>query len=254
MHAGIQALAASSRGPPRSPSHGGRVDTRRRASPLDPRRPTVLDDVGRRDQSEPWLWERADSLRPQQLGRMTRAVVSGTPARYEGLGSSAQRELAAMEELLRHGGAVLLVEGGMGIGKTSLLEAACERAAGLGHQVLRARGAELGVYFAFGIVRQLFERRAGARGGDRAGRGAAVRPPRSDRCWSGEPDQVAADDTSFAFLYGMNGSDRQPRADEQPLLMAVDDAHWADVPVAPLVGRPCAAVLGELAVTAHRTR
>jgi methyltransferase (TIGR00027 family) len=39
---------------------------------------TVLDDVGRRDQIEPWLWRRSDSLRPHQLGRLTRAVVTST--------------------------------------------------------------------------------------------------------------------------------------------------------------------------------
>jgi methyltransferase (TIGR00027 family) len=41
-------------------------------------RMTVLDDVGRRDQIEPWLWRRSDSLVPHQLGRVTRAVVSGS--------------------------------------------------------------------------------------------------------------------------------------------------------------------------------
>src|SRR5690348_8197752 len=39
-----------------------------------------------------------------------------------------ERELAAVGELLEHGGAVL-VEGGAGIGKTALLDASCRRAA-----------------------------------------------------------------------------------------------------------------------------
>ena len=157
-----------------------------------------------------------------------------------------ERELAAIEELLRHGGAVLLVEGGMGIGKTSLLEAACGCAAGLGHQVLRARGAELEGDFAFGVVRQLFERRlaraAATERGEVLAGPAAVRP-----LLLGEPDQVAAYDTSFAVLHGLYWLTAN-LADQQPLLMAVDDAHWADEPslrwLAHLAPR-----LGELAVT-----
>ena len=80
-----------------------------------------------------------------------------------------ERDLAAVEELLEHRGGVLLIEGGAGIGKTSLVEAACSRADELGHEVVRARGSELESGFAFGLVRQLFERRmAGAGQGERA--------------------------------------------------------------------------------------
>jgi hypothetical protein len=50
-------------------------------------------------------------------------------------------ESATVAELLQDGG-VVLVEGRASIGKTALLEAACQRAAGLGHQVLRAPGSE----------------------------------------------------------------------------------------------------------------
>ena len=61
-----------------------------------------------------------------------------------------ERELAAIEVLLAWGG-VLVVEGGAGIGKTSLLEAAGSRAAELGHEVLRARASELEAGFPFGL-------------------------------------------------------------------------------------------------------
>ena len=53
---------------------------------------------------------------------------------------------------------MLVIEGRAGIGKTSLAEEACSRADELGHEVLRARGSELEAGFAFGVVRQLFER------------------------------------------------------------------------------------------------
>jgi DNA-binding CsgD family transcriptional regulator len=140
-----------------------------------------------------------------------------------------ERELAAVEELLEGAGAVLLVEGGVGIGKTSLLEAACERAAGLGHEVLRARGSELEAEFAFGVVRQLFERRlASAEVSERdallAGPAGAVRP-----LLLGELVGTSASDTSFAVLHGLYWLTAN-LADRRPLLIAVDDAHWADEP------------------------
>jgi hypothetical protein len=69
-----------------------------------------------------------------------------------------ERELAAVELLLARGGGVLVVEGRAGIGKTALAEEAGRRAEVLGHQVVRARGSELEAGFAFGVVRQLFER------------------------------------------------------------------------------------------------
>ena len=79
-----------------------------------------------------------------------------------------EHELAAVELLLDRGGGVLVIEGRAGIGKTSLVDAACRRAGELGHQVLRARGSELEADFAFGVVRQLFERRLRGRGRGRA--------------------------------------------------------------------------------------
>jgi O-methyltransferase involved in polyketide biosynthesis len=37
----------------------------------------VLEDVGRSDQIDQWLWKRSDRLRSHQLGRISRAVVTG---------------------------------------------------------------------------------------------------------------------------------------------------------------------------------
>jgi predicted ATPase len=66
-------------------------------------------------------------------------------------------ELAAIRGALGTGG-VVVIEGGAGIGKTSLLAAAAEDAEAAGYQVLRARASELESDFAFGVVLQLFER------------------------------------------------------------------------------------------------
>jgi predicted ATPase len=70
-----------------------------------------------------------------------------------------ERELAAIDALLERRGGVLVVEGRAGVGKTSLVDAACGYAEDPGHEILRARGSELEADFAFGVVRQLFERR-----------------------------------------------------------------------------------------------
>ncbi len=72
-----------------------------------------------------------------------------------------ERELEAIEGVLDRGG-VLIVEGGAGIGKTSLVNSACERGAAAGQEVLRGRGSELESGFEFGVVLQLFERRVAA--------------------------------------------------------------------------------------------
>ena len=138
-----------------------------------------------------------------------------------------ERELAAVEQLLGTGGAVLVVEGGAGIGKTALLDAACDRAAASGHEVLRARGSRLEAGFGYGVVRQLFERRvaqAGEHGRDAllAGAARAVRP-----LLLGEALETAATDTSFAVLHGLYWLTVN-LAERRPVLIAVDDAHWAD--------------------------
>jgi DNA-binding CsgD family transcriptional regulator len=138
-------------------------------------------------------------------------------------------ELAAVQDLLEHGGSMLVVEGGAGIGKTALLDAASDLAAQLGYETLAARGSELEVDFAFGVVRQLFERRLAVADADEreallAGAAGAVRP-----LLRGELVERSAFDTSFAVLHGLYWL-AVNLADRQPLLIAVDDAHWADGP------------------------
>ena len=70
-------------------------------------------------------------------------------------------ERHAIDALLDEGrgghGAVLLVEGPPGIGKTALLGLTAVRAAERGMRVLHARGLPLEQTFAFGVARQLLE-------------------------------------------------------------------------------------------------
>jgi DNA-binding CsgD family transcriptional regulator len=140
-----------------------------------------------------------------------------------------ERELAVVEALLQRLGGVLVVEGQAGVGKTSLVDAACLRADERGHEVVRARGSELEAGFAFGVVRQLFERRlARAEAEERAallaGPAAAAR-----RLLSGGPATKLADDSAFAVVHGLYWLVANLAA-SRPLLIAVDDAHWADEP------------------------
>src|SRR5579871_882454 len=142
-----------------------------------------------------------------------------------------ERELAAIEALRERGSGFLIVEGGAGLGKTSLLEESCQRAQSLGWEILRARGSELEAGFAFGLVRQLFERRlANADAAERdallTGAAKAVQP-----LITGLPHDSAPspEDTAFAVLHGLywltaNLSTRKS------LFLAVDDAHWSDEP------------------------
>jgi predicted ATPase len=135
-------------------------------------------------------------------------------------------ELDALERVVETGG-ILVIEGGAGIGKTSLLGAACERAKGSGREVLRARGSELESGFAFGVVRQLFERLASAADRDErramfAGPAASVQP-----LLFGQTGGAPATDTSFAVLHGLYWLAANIAA-RRPLVIAVDDAHWAD--------------------------
>src|SRR5262249_9077726 len=139
------------------------------------------------------------------------------------------RELAAVEALLGRGGGFLVVEGRTGIGKTALLEAACRRAQDLRYEILRARGSELEVNFAFGVVRQLFERHLADADVDERdalllGPASAVRP-----LLLGQLADAPAQDTFFAVLHGLYWLSAN-LAGLRPLLLAVDDAHWGDEP------------------------
>lgn len=133
-------------------------------------------------------------------------------------------ELALLETVAARGG-VAIVEGGAGLGKTSLLAATSASAADAGSEVLRARGSELEEGFALGVVRQLIERRTlGADDRERifAGPAAAVRP-----LLAGEPVEPSTDDLSFAMLHGLYWLAVNLAA-SRPLLISVDDVQWAD--------------------------
>ncbi|HXX47850.1 MAG TPA: AAA family ATPase [Myxococcota bacterium] len=131
-------------------------------------------------------------------------------------------ELAAIASCVRAGG-VLSIEAGAGMGKTSLVDAACALARRRGRAVLRARGSDLEREFAFGVVRQLFEARCAAAGEDLLRGPARAAAPLVGSARAG----AAPRDTSFAVVHGLYWLAVQ-LADREALLLAVDDAHWAD--------------------------
>jgi len=123
-------------------------------------------------------------------------------------------------------GSVVLVEGPAGIGKTALLRRATEIAAER-MTVLSARATQLEREFPFGAVRQLLEPPL-----------RAAAPERRSRLLDGAASHAApalglsgegslGTDPGFATLNGLYWlvSDL---AEERPLLLVLDDAHWAD--------------------------
>ena len=124
-------------------------------------------------------------------------------------------------------GGHVLIEGAAGIGKTSLLATAAELAGAEGMAVLRARGGVLEREFALGVVIQLLAPVVEALTGrerDRAFAGAAglARPLFED-----VPDRAAADGRLFARFHGLHWLCAR-LAEQRPLALLVDDAHWAD--------------------------
>jgi DNA-binding CsgD family transcriptional regulator len=128
------------------------------------------------------------------------------------------RELSVLRDAVaaaRQGaGRAIVIEGPPGIGKTALLNAALE--IGGTFQRLRGRGEPLEQRFAYGLVRQLL---APVLSAPRAGvEGEAVRVLQGVSRASGD----ALHHGLYWIVAGL--------AEQSPLLLAVDDAQWADEP------------------------
>ena len=146
---------------------------------------------------------------------------------------------------------MLIVSGPPGIGKTALLDAAQRTARQTGFVILTARGGELESHFPYGVARQLFESALRhAPGADRsellAGAAALAAPvvagesgpPVSGPPVSGPPvpgppvpgapvPGAPGAAPEFGPLHGLHWLTVNMSA-RSPLLIAVDDAHWAD--------------------------
>jgi len=146
-------------------------------------------------------------------------------------------------------GTMLAIVGPAGIGKSSLLAVARELARKRGLRALSASGSELEQPFPYGVCRQLFEpelssmqpseREALLDGAASIGSRVLLAAPASGA--EGVPRQPIVDaiggsggertsaDALFAALHGLYWLAAN-LAERTPLLLAVDDAHWADTP------------------------
>src|SRR6185437_11606913 len=140
--------------------------------------------------------------------------------------------IAAAVRRARDGfGTLIVVEGPAGMGKTEVLRVARAAAEADGLRVLRSRGAELERDFPFGVVRQLFEPAlAEADAGERADvlQGPAALAAGALSLPGGEAGAVGPEH-GFAVLHGLYWLCANLAA-ARPLVLAVDDVHWADAP------------------------
>ena len=137
----------------------------------------------------------------------------------------------SLREAIAGSGSLLVIAGPAGIGKTRLVLAAERHGRELGLTALTARGSELERDFAYGLVRQLFEALlVAASPPERAEflAGAAGHAARLFGLAAARDD--AADallDPSFAILHGLYWLSAN-LGRRSPLLLCVDDVHWAD--------------------------
>jgi DNA-binding NarL/FixJ family response regulator len=149
-----------------------------------------------------------------------------------------ERELAEIDAALRDVGRgerrVLALLGEAGIGKTALLDALRESATGAGLQVLEGRAGEHERDVPFGAVTDALDpaaeavsaRRLETLGADRVAELAAVLPAVARHASSSAPPAGGAAER-FRFHRAL-ASLLDLLARERPLVLVLDDVHWAD--------------------------
>lgn len=142
-----------------------------------------------------------------------------------------ERELARLDKTLGGAlageGCVALIGGLPGMGKTRLLQALTERALLEGFRVLKARGSELDQEFPFGLVRQLFEPALATASSEQREKLLAGAAARSELVFAPPVDEAPAPDLGHSHLHALYWLTAN-LADQGPLLIAIDDFHWAD--------------------------
>lgn len=142
--------------------------------------------------------------------------IVGRGAELDRLGALADRAAAGGP------GAMVVVEGAAGIGKTRLLDELCESGPRYGMAVGAARGAEREREFPFGLVRRLLEPSlAAADEAERAKLLSGAAGLAAGVLGAGEAVDPGA---AMHGLYWLTAN----LAARRPLLLVVDDAHWGD--------------------------
>jgi DNA-binding CsgD family transcriptional regulator len=133
-------------------------------------------------------------------------------------------ELAGLEGLLAAAcdgrGALVLIEGPPGIGKSALVGACADRAAELDMECLRACGDDVSMESSFAAMRELL---APAAGPDAFRGSAELAAP----VFRGQADAAPDPDRAAAVLHGLYWLIAD-RCDRGPVALLVDDAHWLD--------------------------
>lgn len=124
-------------------------------------------------------------------------------------------------------GSVLLIEGSAGVGKSKLLAAARESGRAAGLRLFGARGGELEREFPFGAIRQLYE--SALISVDDQERARLLAGAAAPAAWVlGLPDSGSgAQAAGYAAMHAIYWLTVQ-LAHDRPLLLSVDDVHWAD--------------------------
>jgi DNA-binding CsgD family transcriptional regulator len=141
-------------------------------------------------------------------------------------------ELAAVERVIGplDGGRLLAIEGPPGIGKTALMSRTKELGRAAGMVVLTARGSELERSFSYGVVRQLFEPLLTSASPEERAKflsgAASLAGPLFDPHKLGSHAEA---DAPLATLHGLYWLAANVAA-RRPLLLAIDDLHWSDLP------------------------
>jgi DNA-binding CsgD family transcriptional regulator len=123
-------------------------------------------------------------------------------------------------------GSVQLVVGAAGLGKTALLDVVRDLAGEHDALVLSARASELDRGFGFGLVHQLLEPVVHGRTGPERARLFAGAAGRATTLFDGGVS--LSDEPEYGVLSGLYWLIAN-LADERPVVLRVDDLHWADV-------------------------
>lgn len=136
----------------------------------------------------------------------------------------------ALSEAQHDRGQIVLIQAAAGLGKSSLLWATFDRAAGLGFHCLRARASELEHDFPYGCMRRLIEPVIARASGPERDRlfedAAALSMPLFGR--TGAAPSFASADGVFATLHGLYWLLNNLARDRR-IALCIDDLQWSDV-------------------------